>query len=279
MEIRESLESAFESATPTEASPVPSSPATPAEGQARDEGGRYAKQEPAGEPAEDTAPKTYARPQAWKKDYEADWGALPERVQSYITEREQQAATGIHQYKQQWDQASPIYQAVSPFLQELGQHGQDPAKWIGELGQFNRTMAFGTPEQKLQTLMNVAQAYGVALPQNGQINPQLAQMMQGMQQMQGQLRSYETQRQEAEVAAAEQSIHEFASGDKAPHFEEVREAMGQLLQAGMASGLQDAYDMAVRMNGDVWKAEQARQASEAEAQRKAALSQKKATAV
>jgi len=55
--------------------------------------------------------------------------------------------------------------------------------------------------------------------------------------------------------------------------------MGQLLQAGMASGLQDAYDMAVRMNGDVWKAEQARQASEAEAQRKAALSQKKATAV
>ena len=82
-----------------------------------------------------------------------------------------------------------------------------------------------------------------------------------------------TQRDREEAAAQQQrniqTIEEFRTATdesgkpKHPHFSQVREMMGVLLEAGKANDLEDAYDRACRADPDVWaKIELSRKAKE-----------------
>ena len=57
-------------------------------------------------------------------------------------------------------------------------------------------------------------------------------------------------RDSQENTAVQSTITAFANSGKAPHFESVREHMGRLLEAGMASTLEEAYEAAVLLNPD-----------------------------
>lgn len=264
---------------------------TPAvEERARDEHGRFASKtqetapeatETALEAAPEVAPepKKVPRPSSWKKDYEQDWEVLPDRIREYITEREGQYAKGVSTYKNQWDQAAPIYEAVSPYLQEWQQYGVQPGQLIANLANAHRTLALGSPDQKLQMFAQLANQYGVPLQQlvGGNVDPQFSLMAQQLNQLQQQWQGFQTQQQQAEQAQAQSAIESFRQN--APFFEEVREDMAKLLQSGYASGLQEAYDKAIRLNDQTWQRQQAEQAKAAQAEQARVIAEKKAKAV
>ena len=286
--LRDTLSEALENyeATPepvVNADPVVTETETEKADRLRDEAGRFAKKpeeeiqaDPA--PVVEEKPKT-PRPSSWKKDYEQDWEVLPDRIREYINEREGQYAKGVSTYKNQWDQAQPIYEAVAPFIPELQQYGIQPGQWIQNLGNAHRTLALGSPEQKLEMFSKLANEYGVPLQAlTGQPHdPQFSMLAQELNQIKNQWNSFQTQQQQAEQAALNAEIAKFA--ESAPHFESVKPTMAQLLQSGVATDLKTAYDKAIRLHDDLWNQQQAEHAKAEEAKRLADLAAKKAKAV
>jgi hypothetical protein len=286
-------ETTIETAPPVEVD-AGSETAEQREARQRDERGRFApKQEPENKlPApvpqegQQAAPATRKPPSSWKKDYWGQWerlGADPElsKLQEYIEQRESDYAKGVSTYKSQWDQAAPIYEAIQPFVPELQQHGIQPQQWIQNLGNAHRTLALGSPEQKLQMFAKLATEYGIPLQAlaggQGQADPQVGHIVQNFQTLQQKVNELEHQRKQEADALMQREIQAFQKD--APHFEVVKGTMAQLLQSGVAPDLKTAYDKAIRLHDDIWQQHQATQAKSADAARQAEIAKKKAAAV
>lgn len=283
--LRDQLASAFdEHETNQEPTPVDTRP--------RDESGKFVpktetepKPDQTAEPKNEAAPAPVVkpRPSSWKKDYEDHWAKLDPTLQDYIAQRESDYAKGVSTYKQNWDQAAPIYEAMQPFMPVLQQHNIAPQQWIQGLGNAHLTLVQGTPEQKLQMFAKLANDYGVNLQAltGQQADPQFSMLAQELNQLKNQWTQFHTTQQQQEQKLLQSEIERFAT-DK-PHFEAVRETMAGLLQSGVADTLQSAYDKAIRLHDDIWQkqqeeAKQAEAAKAAEAQR-AVVANAKAKAV
>ncbi len=255
----------------------------------RDDKGRFAQQKETAEvvpenaaPIEQAAP--VVRPTTWKKEYLPIYDKInsgipltPEeskKLADYSVQREREYATGVSSYKEQAVQAKEVQSAMDPFMQTLQQHNMKPAEWITNLGNAHKTLVFGTPEEKIQMFSNMAQQYGIPLQaitqgNQGQLDPIVPQLMKQIQDLSGKVNTVTSWREQAETQVLQQEISKFQDAEKYPHFESVRGDMAQLLESGIAKNLDNAYEKAVRMNDDVWSAEQERQA-QAQAVRQAA---------
>ena len=255
---------------------------TPKSSRPRDESGKFVKSQPeadvqeieALEAQEEEKPVVKARPSSWKKDYEEDWGRLDPRIQDYIQQREADYAKGVSTYKNQWDNAQPILEAIRPFENVLQQNNLNPAQWIQNLGNAHQTLVFGSPEQKINMFQQLANEYGVnlgAVTGNTEYDPQFSHLTQELNQLRNQWSQFQAQQEAMEQTQLVSEIDSFKA-DK-PYFEEVRESMAGLLQSGMANDLQDAYDKAIRLNDDVFQKVHAEQAQKSEAAQREKVAQ------
>lgn len=284
-------------------------------GRARDEKGRLlpgpadpaAKAEPAPKaaplavpaaPAAPLPPKVQ-RPSTWKKEHWESFDKLAAEnpaLAAYINQREGEYANGVSTYKREWDSAKPLIDAMAPFMPILQQHGIQPAQWIQNLGNAHRMLAMGSPQEKAQRFAQLAREYGVPLDQVFVQGPdgklyvnQNLQAAPQQQQAQSQIRPEDIDARIEQRLLDRQSALEISAmerdSEKYPHFSEVRETMAGLLQAGLADGLDDAYQAALRhpRHAQLFEAiqEQNRQADEhrqAEEKRKAAEAARRKTA-
>ncbi len=308
--LRDALTSAFADAEPTEAAPVETVAETATEvaqsttpetaeqkaDRIRDEKGRFASKEaaPAGTnpaPTATTSPQAEIAaapvaelrkpPSSWKKDYWEAYQKLDPQLADYINQREQQFASGVSTYREEAIKAKELNDALAPFMPEFAAHGVQPSQWIRNMGTAHQTLMRGSPEQKLQAFQKLAQDYGVPLHsvQSGQVDPiqqYVSPLQEQVLQLRGQLTNWQQQQEQQQQKTMLDEIEAFKSD--ATHFEEVRETMAGLLQAGLAPDLKSAYDKALRMNDDLWQAEQTRKAEEAEKQRREAEAAKVAKA-
>lgn len=273
-------------------------PAAAAE-RARDELGRFtvkqAEQQaqqaappPAGEVA--ITPARPPRPSSWKKEYWDHWEKIDPSLAEYLNQRESEFAKGVSTYKTEWERAKPILSALDPFMSEMQKHGISPDQWISQMGGWHARMVNADPQTKLQEFQRIAQHYGVplqALFQQGgeapQADPQAQWLAQQVNELRGKLQSFETTQQEKEQQMLQAQLAEFAAAN--PHYEQVRETMAGLLQAGLASDLKEAYDAALRhpRHQDLYQAEQETLQREKEAkaaeEKRAAASRARAAAV
>lgn len=245
-------------------------------GRARDESGRLlpgkaARQDPAAEPEKAAQPQVAAaqatatpaaapkipRPSSWKKDYWDHWDKLDPAVAQYINQREQEAVKGVSTYKAEFDRLKPLDEAMSEFMPILQQHGIEPTQWIRNLGNAHRMLAMGSPEQKLSMFAKLAQDYQIPVQnlfvqgQDGRLylNPQV-QAFQPQQQQQAQQPDIASLiDQKLEERALYRTIAEFESEapEKYPHYEAVKQTMAGLLQAEIATDLEDAYQQALKL--------------------------------
>ena len=283
--LRDTIENAIEVTDTNE--PTESTLESPKTSRPRDESGKFAKSAPEAqyEATEVLEPETVQevqakpRPSSWKKDYEEHWGKLDPTLQDYIQQREADYAKGVSTYKNQWDSAQPLIRAIEPFAPILQQHNIDPAQWISNLGRAHSVLALGSPEQKQQMFAQLANDYGVSLNEvgGGYADPQFSLIAQELNQIKNQWNQFQTQQERTEQASLQNEIQSFST-DK-PYFDEVRETMAGLLQAGMANDLQSAYDKAIRLNDNIAQKVQAEQAHKSEADRQAKLASAKAKAL
>ena len=274
--LRETIENSFNE---IEAAPE-NQPEVSQPSRNRDEQGRFAPKaaeavESEQPPAIETpAPAEPARPKGWKKDFIPAWEKMSrgealtpdeaKAIAGYAVQRENEFATGVSTYKTEAEQVRKWNEAVAPMIQRLQQHGVDPASYVKQLVGADQLLTHGTTDQKIQALGQLAQSYGIPLSvlaqgQQGSVNPIVDDLLSQIQSQRDEIAQIKAWRSQQESSSIESLVNDFKSSDKAPHFEAVRGHMAQLLEAGLAKDLEDAYEQAVFINRETRELELARQ--------------------
>ncbi len=228
----------------------------------RDEVGKFVQK------ATETTATGPVRPTTWKKEYLATWDKIqagqpttPEEMKALLeytgNQRETEYKTGVSTYKAEAEQAKHLQAAIEPFMADLQKHNIPPAQFISNLGNAHRVLALGSPEQKIGLFRQLAQDYGVPLETLSQADNSVVQTLMSqidqLKQQVGDVTNWRATREQNEIAGtikSFQSAVDDSGNPKYPHFETLRETMGQILGNGMANSLEEAYEKAVWLNPD-----------------------------
>jgi hypothetical protein len=165
--------------------------------------------------------------------------------------RESDFHKGVSEFKSHAERAKAYDQVIAPYQQHLQSLGVDAPTAISALMRADVTLRTSDPATKAIYFRHLAREYGIDLEQAQnmpQPDPQTQYLMQQLQTLQQQQQTWQNQIQAQERARTQSEIEAFKT--QAPHFDAVRGDMADLLQAGKASTLQEAYDMAVWMRPD-----------------------------
>lgn len=205
-------------------------------------------------------------PASWSATAKANWAGLPRELQDEVLKREGDWQKADGERATQLRGYEPIDAAIAPVRQHLQLNGVEPGQYVAQLvaaDQYLRT----NPQEAMQW---IAQQYGIDLSetqQQAEIDPALAPFVQKINALESHLTQFATNQQQQEITRTTAEIDAFAKDH--PHFEEVRQHMGGLIQTGAAADMSTAYDMAVWANQSTRAKMQAEQSTEAEQKRKA----------
>lgn len=239
----------------------------------RDEAGRFTKNSTVAEPVK-TAPIQDAtiaqaavepitaipRPSSWKKEMWPLWDKLntgapltaqeARQVAEYNAQREQQFASGVSTYKQEAERAKPIMEALAPFEQELQRINTSAPQMVHQLMSAHNTLANGSASEKLNLLGQLAQNYGIPLnaffdqaAQQQYLNTAPARQQPAPQPAPDINSLVEQALTQREVKQTIGSMEKDTT--KYPFFQYVRGTMAQLLEQGVTTDLDEAYQTAL----------------------------------
>lgn len=161
-------------------------PERTAEERARDEAGRFTKEQPE-KPAKAAAPPTKGEtppskaaeaapteaaapardltrpPSTWKPAAREAFAALPEAVRSEIHRREADFLNGQSQLLPDARLGSEMRQTIEPYRMLIEAEGGTPSRAIGDLLRTAAVLRMGSGEQKLEAVKGIARQFGVDL--------------------------------------------------------------------------------------------------------------------
>ena len=256
----------------------------PIEAVSRDGKGRFATgkaQQLAEEPQVEEEPPVWRRPPAsWKKDYHEIWQKADPKMQEYAWQREEQMRRGVEPLLSKAQFADTMQEAIQPYMTTLQGLGLTPEKAVSALMEADHKLRNSDPQTRMAYFQQLAQSYGINLgaaqgqaPQNpSSVDPLVWQLQNELNQVRGEVTGWKQQQEMMENQTLLNEINQFSL--KAEHFEDVRPAMIQLLQSGMAETLDDAYEKAIRLDPNLF--EQVNKAQQAEVAAKQAQVMNKA---
>jgi hypothetical protein len=247
---------------------------------ARDEVGRFA-QKPE-EPPEPAEPPVWERPPAsWKKEYHEVWAKADPKLREYAYQREEQMRRGVEPLLTKAQFADSMQQAIEPYRETIRGLGIPEHEAVAALMKADYTLrTTNDPAARYAYFQQLAQSYGVnlggaqAAPQQG-VDPVVWQLQNELNNIRGEVMGWKQQQEMVENQTLLSEIEGFSQ--KAEHFEDARPVMIQLLQSGMASTLDEAYEKAIRLDSALF--ERVNSAKQAEAQAKAAADANRAAKV
>jgi len=227
------------------------------------------------------APSTDLRaPASWRPEAKAAFETLPPVVKQEVLKREEDILRGIGEYKAAATFGQSIDRAIAPYVPLLRQHNIDPTVHIGQLMGIHKTLAVGSPEEKLNVFSKLARDFNVNLGQlpnpedSPYVDPEVAHLrtqISQLQSIQQQLLDQQTERQQQQVqqirSQLSQEMNAFAADPEHAFFDEVASDMALLIKSGRATSLKQAYDMALRMSPEVSEKESLRIAAKAAPQK------------
>lgn len=261
-----------------------------------DQAGDETQAEDAAEAADTAKPEETAYRPKWKKSALAELDKLPPEVQSaFIAEdkrREENFHKGIEQYRtghatsKEWDEV------ITPYRATIDHFKVKPQEAVRQLLATDHILRYGQPQQKVGTILQVLQGYGInpndlmqvmqssgeqqpADPQYQALNQRLSAYEQREAQRQQEVEQAYARQQREATTGIQTQIESFASDPDHEHFETLKPMMAGLLQSGAAKGLDDAYEMAFKAHpqtAQIWIAQQQKQMAET---RKAAVEKAK----
>lgn len=269
---------------PTQAAQSPVEPeAAPAGDRTRDQSGRFAKSAPKAAPAgpQDTAqsaepaeaPVWRRPPQSWKKEYHDAWLAADPRLQEYAYQREEQMRAGVEPLRAKAEFADRMNEVIEPYMDTIRGLGIDAPSAVKALMEADRILRSSPMQDRVNYFRSLAQSYGIDLGSSGQsapqapIDPNFVALQNELIKIRGEVTGWKQAQEEQANAALMNEVTSFAS--KAELFEEARPTMITLLQSGVATTLEDAYNKALRLDEDLWQRQQEAQQAKIAAERKA----------
>ena len=218
------------------------------------------------EAAENSTESKLAAPKNWSDDVKKVFDTLPQESQEFMIKRDKEMTSDYTKKTQELAEQRKNIEALDKVLQPARQTihatGISEPEYISRL--LNADNALRTnPKMALRQL---AQGYGIDLSTMNEESeswndpdPQYAQLLQQNQQIMSELNQFKQQNIQSTVAQTEQTVEQFSAKTGAdgklthPHFDKVRVKMGNLIDAGEAKGLDDAYTKAVRLDDDLYE--------------------------
>ncbi len=242
---------------------------------------------------EDSKETPLKAPSNWSEDVRSKFTELPREAQEYMLKRDKEMTADYTRKTQEVAEQRKNFESldrvIAPMRQQIQASGIGEAEYISRL--LNADMALrNNPKMAIQRL---AQGYGIDLSsydsesQNftDDTDPQIAQLRQQNDAILAELNQFKQQNLQSKRLETENKVNSFAlSKDekgnlKYPHFEKVRTKMGNLIDAGEAKELEDAYAKAVRLDDELYKltldAQRKNAKAEEDARRKAAVEKAK----
>jgi hypothetical protein len=225
------------------------------------------------EPETPQAEPVWKRPPAsWKKDFHETWASADPKFQEYAYQREEQMRAGVEPLisKAQW--ADTMNEAIAPFMQTLQGMNLDAPTAVRRLMEADNILRTSPHDQKVQYFNKLAREYGInlgdvsTLPQQGYIDPNVYALQNELNNVRGEVQGWKQQQEAQQNQVLLGEINQFAQ--QAEHFEEARPTMIQLLNSGMATDLDDAYEKAIRLDNGLFSSVQQAQQASAEQQRR-----------
>lgn len=234
-------------------------------------------------------------PQGFRKDSETAkaWATIPETVRKEMHEREAAFHRGIGQYRDAATFGSNIATELLPYSGTMKQHNRAPVEVVKELGSVWNTLVTGSPAEKAQLVLQVIRDYSIDLasldgaasgtPDQAsgtqlKTHPEFVALQHELKTMRDQLTAQERTRSQAEFNAHVDQVEKFGTEVDAkgkplrPHFVKVRGLMANLIDAGSAESLADAYEQAcwsLKETRDLLMAEQDRERQSRDAEQAA----------
>lgn len=211
----------------------------------------------------------------WRAEAAAEFANLPPLVQQEILKRENDIFKGIAGYKEAAAFGNSIKSVLDPYLPVLQQYGIAPEAQVADMMKAHYTLAFGSPQDKVALVQQIARDYGVPLDglsaEPAYVDPQVKGLQQELAAIKSQLS--QTQRAQLEVKRqeVERQVSAFAADPKNVYFDELANDIAHLLKTGAEKTIEAAYEKALWMNPAVRAKELSRQQAEkAEAERRVA---------
>lgn len=234
----------------------------PGEGLPAAEGGEKEGEEAAANAAADAA---FAPPKTWRKEAVAEWNTLSQTVKSEILKREEDMFKGIESYKHEANFGRTVGNILQPYSQIMQQHGIDPLQQISGLMQAHYTLAMGSPEQKLQLLEKIVADYGIDTTNFGvapYVDPTVKNLLNTVKTLESNQMQFQEFQKAQDEERARNEIEAFVNDPANIYAKELYTDMANLIGAGQAKGLSDAYKKAIWLNESVRAKELARQREE-----------------
>lgn len=190
-------------------------------------------------------------PPGWSAESKAAFATLPDHIKADLVKREKEVSDGFKKYSDNDKRFQEIEQVLAPSRQAYQQAGvKSDAEAIKAL--FGWEASLRNPATRMQAFNNLARQYGVNLNSPTQtqdaIPDQLRPVLDQFGQLQQQVNTFTGEIQRQREAQVSDQLAIFAK-DK-PHFDKVRVKMGQLMQAGLATDLEGAYQQAIYADPD-----------------------------
>lgn len=244
--------------------------------------------------------KTIRAPSSWSAKAKDTFYELPDHIKQEVLKREEDFHSGIKQYKEKSDYAEKIQKIIQPYEPALRASGQNTEQVIQTLLDASYRLSQGTPQQKAQYLLQVAQESGAdlqSLINSGDNNQNtgdnysaeqskyIQQLEQRLNYLEGHTKQQATlsmQKQEQQITS---QIEQFknavddAGMPKHPYFENVESDMAALITIAKQQGrpaptLSEAYEQAVWVNPQTREALLLKQQKESQARKEAEASRK-----
>lgn len=212
------------------------------------------------DPNKPAVPQELNAPKSWRPTVREKWKGLPREVQEEILRREGDNLRLIGTVGSKIKFADDVGQHIQPFAERLQSNGATPQEFIGDVFQTIRNLVSPDQQLRAETIANVIQAYGVdlkaldaVLARRLQQPPEVRQYQTVAMQAQRQVQRYQSQVQSGNEARAQADLEAFATDPKNEFFNDVRHTMADLIDAGHAKTLEEAYQSAIWANSDTRK--------------------------
>ena len=240
---------------------------------------------------EDSKETPLEAPKNWSEEVRSKFKDLPRDAQEYMLKRDKEMTADYTRKTQEVAEQRKSFESldkvIAPMRQQIAASGVGEAEYISRL--LNADLALrNNPKMALKQL---AQGYGIDLSSIEETvdwndsDPQITQLQQQNQAILAELNQFKKQNLQSARQQTENQISAFAESKdekgnlKYPHFDKVRVKMGNLIDAGEAKGLEDAYAKSIRLDDDLYKQslDSQRKSAKAEedARRKAAVEKAK----
>lgn len=202
-------------------------------------------------------------PSQWKPQVREKWNQLPREVQEEVLRREADNLRLVGSVGQKIKFADEVSQHLQPFAERLVENNVPPQAFVADVFTTVKTLSQGTPEEKATVLANIIQSYGIDVRVLDSVlstrlsapppHPELLAARQEAARARAQLARQDQVVTQGIQSKVQETLEKFATDPKNEFFYDVKDMMADLMAAGRASTLEDAYQACIWAHPDTRK--------------------------